>query len=100
MGEMEPQGLWRSLRRSHTGRMVLVAIGCLFLIVTAIIGPLPGPGGIVTFAIGAGLILQNSAWAKRVYARSAKRWPKPAGWCNWALRRPSAKRRARIAAGD
>jgi hypothetical protein len=84
---------WRALGRNPTIRTCLFALGCLFLIVTPIIGVLPGPGGVFTFAIGAGLVLKNSAWAKRRYVHFKRRWPKPGGWCDWGLRRDSARRR-------
>jgi hypothetical protein len=87
---------WRGLRRSSTIRTCLLGIGCLFLIVTPIIGVLPGPGGTFTFAIGAGLVLKNSAWAKRRYVHFKRRWPKSGGWCDWGLRRESARRRHAI----
>ena len=81
------------IRRNPLVRLGLFALGILFLIITAIIGPLPGPGGVVTFAIGAGLILQNSIWARRRYVRLKKWQPKLGGWADWGLRRKSAKRR-------
>ena len=84
---------WHVFRGNPVGRIVLLTIGWAFLIVTPFIGVLPGPGGVVTFAIGLGLILQNSAWARRRYVRF-KRWqPKAGGWADWGLRRASARRR-------
>jgi hypothetical protein len=90
---MEIGTRWRALGRNPTVRTGLFALGCLFLVVTPIIGVLPGPGGVFTFAIGAGLVLKNSAWAKRRYVHFKRRWPKPGGWCDWGLRRESARRR-------
>ena len=81
------------IRRNPLVRLGLFALGIIFLVITAIIGPLPGPGGVVTFAIGAGLILQNSIWARRRYVRLKKWQPKLGGWADWGLRRKSAKRR-------
>ncbi len=81
------------LRRNPLVRLALIGLGIVFLNITAILGPLPGPGGIVTFAIGAGLILQNSIWARKRYVRLKKWQPKLGGWADWGLRRKSAKRR-------
>jgi len=68
------------------GGIALIAVGLL-------IAPLPGPGGIFFLAPGLALILKSSMWAKRHYVR-VKRWqPKAGRWMDWALRRPSAKRR-------
>lgn len=96
---------WRALGRNPTVRNGLFLLGCLFLIVTPLVGVLPGPGGVFTFAIGAGLVLKNSAWARRRYVLFKRRFPKPGRWCDWGLRRPSARRRhalarARVAQGD
>jgi hypothetical protein len=68
---------------------VLIGIGLA-------IAPLPGPGGIFFLAPGLALVLKSSMWAKRHYVR-IKRWqPKAGRWMDWALRRPSAKRREAI----
>ncbi len=80
-------------KRNRLVRLALFCLGIVFLIITAILGPLPGPGGVVTFAIGAGLVLQNSLWARRRYVRLKKWQPKIGGWADWGLRRKSAKRR-------
>ncbi len=99
MGRMEPLSppAYRPRDRHPTVRWVLLAAGCLFLIATPFVGILPGPGGVVTFAIGMGLVLRNSAWAKRLYVRFKRRWPRPGGWADWGLRRASARRRTAIA---
>jgi hypothetical protein len=73
------------------GQMVL---GFALLIITPIIGSLPGPGGIFVFAIGLGLVLRNSRWAKKRYVDFKRRYPKPGGWADWGLQRKSAKRRS------
>lgn len=74
-------------------RVLLLALGIAFLVVTPLIGPLPGPGGLITFAIGAGLVLQNSLWARKRYVRLKKARPKMGDWADWGLRRGSALRR-------
>ena len=61
-----------------------------------LIAPIPGPGGVFLIAPGLALVLKSSMWAKRHYVR-VKRWqPKAGRWMDWALRRPSAKRREAI----
>jgi Putative transmembrane protein (PGPGW) len=81
------------LRQNPLVRYGLLAVGVLFLLATLVIGPLPGPGGLVTFAIGAGLVLQNSMWARRRYVELKRKQPKIGGWADWGLRRASARRR-------
>ena len=46
-------------------------------------------------AIGLALMLKNSIWAKKLYARLKRRYPKRGEWVDWSLRRRSALRRAR-----
>ena len=69
--------------------LVLIGIGVL-------VAPIPGPGGIFFLAPGLALVLRSSVWFKRHYVR-VKRWqPKAGRWMDWALRRPSARRREAI----
>ena len=71
----------------------LLALGIILLLVSPLVGAIPGPGGFVVAGIGLALILKTSMWAKRRYVHF-KRWkPKAGRWTDWALRRPSAKRR-------
>ena len=71
----------------------IFALGVVLLIVSPLVGVIPGPGGITVAGIGLALILKTSMWAKRRYVR-VKRWqPKAGRWMDWALRRPSHQRR-------
>jgi hypothetical protein len=84
---------WRAFIDSPLAEWSMFAAGVLLVIGGLVIAPLPGPGGIFLIAPGVALILKSSAWAKRRYVR-VKRWqPKAGRWMDWALRRPSAKRR-------
>jgi hypothetical protein len=63
------------------------------ILVSPVFGAIPGPGGVIVFGLGLGLVLKTSMWAKRHYVRF-KRWqPKVARWTDWGLRRKSALRR-------
>ena len=78
----------------------LFALGVVLLVLSPLVGVIPGPGGIVVAGIGLALILKTSMWAKRHYARF-KRWqPKAGRWTDWALRRSSARRREAIRKAD
>jgi len=77
-------------------RQCLVAIGFLLIALTPIVGPIPGPGGVIVFGAGAGLVLKYSGWAKRLYVRFKRRHPNKGRWADWSLRRPSARRREEI----
>ncbi len=80
--------------RSVWLRPLLFWVGVLLVVVSPLVGIIPGPGGVVFFAAGAGLMLKNSRWAKRHYARFKRRHPNKGAWADWSLRRPSQRRRA------
>ena len=75
-------------------RQILFWTGVVLVIVSPLVGIVPGPGGVVVFAAGAGLMLKNSRWAKRQYARFKRRHPNKGAWTDWSMRRPSQRRRA------
>lgn len=90
---------WRALGRNEHVRLVLFAIGCVLVAAAPLVGLLPGPGGILVFALGAGMALKNSLWAKKRYVAFKRRWPKHGAWTDWGLRRKSARRRVARAKG-
>jgi hypothetical protein len=79
--------------RSAALRTALFALGVILLLLNPVIGPLPGPGGILVFAAGLTLVLRNSRWAKRRFARAKRRWPRLGDLADRGLRRASARRR-------
>jgi hypothetical protein len=88
------------MSRKHRGwthrpgvRHALVALGFLLVASTPLVGPIPGPGGIVVFGAGLSLILKYTGWAKRLYVRFKRKHPKKGSWADWSLRRASARRR-------
>jgi hypothetical protein len=87
---------WRAFIDHPVVEWTLFGIGVVLLILSPIVGALPGPGGIIVAGVGLALVLRTSMWAKRHYVRF-KRWqPKAGGWTDWALRRRSARRRAEL----
>ena len=87
---------WRHLTQYSAVRGALVVAGFILIALTPLVGPIPGPGGIIVFAAGLSLVLRYSAWAKRLYVRFKKRHPKKGHWADWGLRRASARRRAAL----
>ena len=84
---------WRRFIDNPIVEWTLFAVGLVLLIVSPLVGAIPGPGGIVVAGIGLALVLKTSMWAKRRYVKF-KRWqPKAGRWTDWALRRSSARRR-------
>ncbi|HEY5722567.1 MAG TPA: hypothetical protein VIT45_09625 [Allosphingosinicella sp.] len=84
---------WHAFSQSNLGRSALVGVGLLLIAVTPLVGPIPGPGGIIVFAGGLSLVLKYSGWAKRLYVRLKRKHPKKGAWADWSLRRRSALRR-------
>lgn len=74
-------------------RYCLLGLGWLLIALTPVIGPLPGPGGIIVLAAGLTLLLRNSLWARRTFARAKRRWPRLGALADRGLRRKSARRR-------
>jgi hypothetical protein len=81
-------------KTSHPAiRYCLLGLGWLLIALTPVVGPLPGPGGIIVFAAGLTLLLRNSRWARRTFARAKRRWPRLGALADRGLRRKSARRR-------
>jgi hypothetical protein len=74
-------------------RTGLFVLGVLIVLISPLVGLIPGPGGVFVFAAGLTLMLRYSRWTKKLFARLARRWPWHAGIVNWGLRRSSHKRR-------
>ena len=97
---MSRRGQWRAFIDHPVVEWTIFAVGVILLLMTPLVGALPGPGGVIVGGIGLAMVLKTSMWAKRRYVKF-KRWqPKvmgkqvnPGGWTDWALRRPSAWRR-------
>ena len=90
---MFSRGEWRRFIDHPVGEWSRLALGIALLIISPLVGAIPGPGGIVVAGIGLALVLKTSMWAKRRYVMF-KRWkPKAGRWTDLALRRRSARRR-------
>ncbi len=81
----------KSWRDSNGVRYLMLTLGWILLVGAIAIGPLPGPGPVILAPIGLALILKNSLWAKRHYARLTKRHPTYGQWMHWLMRRSKAK---------
>jgi hypothetical protein len=84
----------RSVDHQPAVRSCLFAVGCILVLLSPVLGAIPGPGGVFVFAAGFGLMLRYSKWVKKRYVLFKRRWPKHGRWTDWGLRRASAKRRA------
>lgn len=71
----------------------MLILGWLLVIMAPLLGPIPGPGALVILPIGLALILKNSLWAKKRYARLTRRHPEYGNWANWAMRRSKVTER-------
>jgi hypothetical protein len=84
---------WLASSRIPAVRTGLFVLGWLLMACAPLVGIIPGPGGVIVFAGGAGLVLKYSAWAKRRYVRLKRRHPGQVAWADWGMRRKSARRR-------
>jgi hypothetical protein len=87
---------WNHLQRLPAVRTGLFATGLVLILGSPAVGILPGPGGVIVFAIGLGLALKYSEWAKRKYVQFKRRHPRKGHWADWGLRRRSARRRLEL----
>ena len=93
---MISRGQWQAFLDHPVVEWSIFAIGILLILLSPLAGVVPGPGGIIVFALGLAMVLKTSTWAKRRYVRF-KRWqPKAGAWTDWGLRRPSHRRRESI----
>ena len=84
---------WRRFIDHPVVEWSILVLGVILMILSPLAGVIPGPGGLLVFAIGLAMVLKTSMWAKRRYVHF-KRWqPKAGRWTDWGLRRRSAKRR-------
>ncbi|MDT9599980.1 hypothetical protein [Sphingosinicella rhizophila] len=90
---MKSRQRWLALGRIPAVRNCLFGIGLLLILLSPVVGILPGPGGVIVFAAGLALTLKYSEWAKRYYVRFKRRHPNKGRWADWGLRRRSARRR-------
>ena len=87
---------WNGFLDTPVAQWTLFITGVIMIILSPVAGVVPGPGGVIVFGIGLGLVLKTSQWAKRRYVHF-KRWqPKAGRWMDWGLRRRSARRRERL----
>lgn len=87
---------WLALGRIPAVRTGLFLIGILLMLLSPLVGAIPGPGGVIVFGMGLGLTLKYSDWAKRQYVRFKRRHPNKGRWADWGLRRRSARRREKM----
>lgn len=93
MARMRLRERWAAWGRIPLVRQALFMLGVLLILVSPLVGAIPGPGGVIVFAFGLGLVLKYSEWAKRQYVRFKRAHPNKGRWADWGMRRHSARRR-------
>jgi hypothetical protein len=78
---------------SNIYRLLMLTLGWLLVLASPLLGPLPGPGPLLILPVGLAIILKHSLWAKKRYARAARRYPDYANWANWAMHRSKVTER-------
>jgi len=84
---------WQAFVDLPVVEWAIFVVGVILMLLSPLAGAVPGPGGILVFALGLAMVLKTSMWAKRRYVRFKKSQPKAGRWIDWGLRRRSAKRR-------
>lgn len=74
-------------------QLLMILCGWALIISAPVISWLPEPGGLLFFILGLGMILKNSLWPKKRYARISKQHREYSVWVNWALRRKRSRKR-------
>jgi hypothetical protein len=82
-------------RLAKARHLAYLALGPALMILSPVVGLIPGPGGLIVFVAGLAITLQASHVAKRIYVRAKRRWPTLGHWSDKGLRRPSHFRRLR-----
>ena len=96
MAAMISRQQWRKFIDHPVVEWCIFAVGVLLLLVSPLVGAIPGPGGVIVAGIGLAMVLKTSMWARRYYVRFKRKRPKWGRWTDWALRRRSALRRERL----
>lgn len=81
-------------------RWAMLALGPALIVLSPVVGLVPGPGGLLVLLAGVAITLQSSQVAKRLYVRAKRRWPGLGHWSDKGLRRPSHFRRLRKKRGQ
>ena len=84
---------WLAWGQNPMVRTALFGTGLMLMIISPLVGAIPGPGGVIVFAAGLGLALKYSEWAKRQYVKFKRAHPNKGRWADWGMRRRSARRR-------
>ena len=88
---------WKRLLTHPIVDWTIFIIGVILILLSPVVGALPGPGGIFVLALGLAMVLRTSHWARRRYVQFKKWQPKAGRWTDWGMRRKSALRRERLA---
>lgn len=90
--DMDNKLIKKRLRYTSGSRFALSVLGFALMILSPIVGAIPGPGFIIMFPLGLALVLQNSRWAKKRYVDFKRRFPQYGQWTDWAMRRKRHKK--------
>lgn len=88
---IDEKPLSKRIINKQTRRIAMLWFGWLCIIISPIVGAIPGPGFIIIFPIGLALVLKNSRWAKGLYIKFKRKFPEYGRWTDWALRRKGQK---------
>lgn len=88
---------WKRIVTHPIVDWTIFILGVILILLSPVVGALPGPGGIFVLALGLAMVLRTSHWARRRYVAFKKWQPKAGRWTDWGMRRKSALRREALA---
>ena len=88
---------WKRLLTHPIVDWTIFILGVILILLSPVVGALPGPGGLFVLALGLAMVLRTSRWARRRYVAFKKWQPKAGRWTDWGMRRKSALRREALA---
>lgn len=79
--------IWRQSGMERVQRILGLILGLIIIILGVLIAPLPGPFGLPIAVFGLVIALRSSYWARRVFIRFRRKYPRLGGYLRAMLRK-------------
>lgn len=79
--------IWRQSGMERVQRILGLILGLIIIILGVLIAPLPGPFGLPIAVLGLVVALRSSYWARRVFVRFRRKYPRIGGYLRAMLRK-------------
>lgn len=51
-------------------------LGVIIMLISPLVGAIPGPGGVFVFALGLAMVLRSSRQSRKLHAKLRRKWPR------------------------